>query len=189
MSFSDVVRANLTQSTECCNTINVQLLQSSILESSDALNGLSVALDYPPSADVTVHLVCLHDADIGDDNYQAQVAPFFTTSLSFTSSSTLIQVTTGLKASAIGKYSLGFETKSSSADEYSISYTNNQFTFDVISSQQPISAPVLSTAAFSSDGLTLSLAYNAPTDRNGISKSFSCSALFSFPGATLATCV
>lgn len=71
--------------------------------------------------------------------------------------------------------------------EYVVEYARST-TFVVVQSSTNIPAPKVTRAVYSDEGSYITLEFDSPTNRGGLSSLFSCDKIFDFPGVSSATC-
>ena len=171
--------------TECCKRVKVSLLETVAKEGSEVLSALRVTLDSAPTFDITVSLRCKFVNLSGVTSFKF---PFFVSEFPFTLASRTLSLYTGLKAQFPGTYHLSFELTGTSAADYALSYDSQQTILTVLETNAEPPSPLLSSAIFSRDGVTITIRFNSPTNMATLSNIFTCSILFTFSFAANCRC-
>jgi hypothetical protein len=182
LTLDNVLLRPAAVSTDCCKTMSGALSATSIYTGSAAINALTVTLESLPSSSVSVQLsvVDSETSSVGDLVVSPPSASFTSTSVSSSAKFTLIGVTPGV-------YYVQATVSGTSAAEYSTGAVTVA-TFTVLNNQAPPAVPQLKSAAFSSDGSSVLVTFDSPTNRAGYTNSFPCTTLLSFTGASAASC-
>jgi hypothetical protein len=182
LTLDNVLLRPAAVSMDCCKTVLGALSATSVYTGSAAVNALTVALESLPSASVAVHfsVVDTETSSAGDLVVSPASISFTSTSVSSSAKFTLIGVTPGV-------YYIQATVSGTSAAEYPTGAVTVA-TFTVLNNQAPPAVPQLKSVAFSSDGSSVLVTFDSPTNRAGYTNSFPCTTLLSFTGASAATC-
>eukprot|EP01034_Spumella_vulgaris_P023171 gene23171-29364_t len=171
--------------TACCKTINLKSSTTSVAADKSVLNFLSLTLSAAPSSDLQVR-VQVFSAATNEMVSTGLVPSVF--ALSATSS---VVQTASLSPLAAGDYYFAATLTGATSSQFSATYGDlsaSRQAFSVLSSSQPIPAPVLTSAVFSSDGSYIAISFDSKTDNGGTATAFTCSQLFNFTCAEISSC-
>jgi hypothetical protein len=177
-----VPTASPTAQPTVAKTLSAVLTTASVNAGSAAVNALTVTLSALPATKVTVVLsaVVTSTSAASDMVFSPAELTYLPTTPSRSAAVTLI----GASAGAV---TLRATLKDFAAGEYPAE-TLTLGSFTVLSAEAAPAVPQLKSAAFSSDGSSVLVNFDAPTNRAGYTNSFPCTTLLSFTGASAASC-
>jgi hypothetical protein len=171
--------------TRCCRTVSLGLTTKSVYADTVTAKVATLILTTLPSTTLTVSMSAVHAN--GTANYTANI--LFPTTLSMTASSATTTSVAFVGVVHSGIYNISVVIGGSAGSDYEVQYTNG-FALQVLNRLATPPTPSLSLAQFSSDGSTISLAFDSSTNKGQVTSpnSFQCSLLFTFTGASAAVC-
>ena len=185
MVLSDTLKSKLTVTTACCKAISVALSITTLYKDANAINAVYVSFESAPASSI---LLTLGTSDIKNRRTENVLVP---SGMSLTKDSTDLTGTfsiTSASSSVVGNMTIVATISGPSADQYIIQYVTSPL-FAVISSDRAPTTPTLSSAQFTSNGVSITAVFSADTDKGLFTASyFPCSAIFQFPGSGSAVC-
>ena len=182
--------------TECCNTINLQASASSVTEASAVRDFLSIIIPVRPAADAKLIVSVVDSA-----GNVVSPSPFVPSSFAIpaqqstnnfaatTSGNAKLTLTSSLQALPAGTYTYNVTMVGAASAQYDFTFGTAGNALVVLAQNQPLPAPVLTSAVFSADGSYVAVIFDASTDKGKVSTTFSCAALFEFACASTSSCV
>ena len=175
MAFTDVLKSVGTFETSCCRIVSVSLVARYVVVGASVADAVFIKIDKAPLYPIRVLLSAI---TIGPSSstYSHRLDPAFiviadigTYSASLTTVNTLYPGRCIINATIVNTY------------DYNVQYVNDISSFTIVGSPRYIPAPVALVAEFSSDGYSISIAFDSPTDTaNFQSTIFACSQLLLF---------
>lgn len=185
------VRVSTTFRTEGCRTVDMQLSIDTLAVNQIVKNWISLSVSAPVSAgqlEVVPLLSCW--SSNSSSNFSASFYPSIATFLADTNPSVLtvpklLSLSRGIEHESFCQ--LHFDLRGNSSEDYELRMPTR--IIQVLSSQLTATAPKITTAAFSADGLTLVVSFDRDTDRGGFGADyFACHWLLSFACSSDSTC-
>jgi len=187
MSLASMLATLQTVSTACCKTVLVDILSPSVFVSSTTAEILSVSLDAPSSASLSVSVTTIFTVTASGFPSPHPNA-FVPNAVTINAGSTAGRTLGYTAPNSVGIDSL-IVALTPDDGTYQVVFGNNVSAVSVVAASTEMPAPVLSNAVFNSDGSAIGVSLNVATDRAGkASANFPCSTLFTFPGVESATC-
>ena len=173
MEYTDVLRSAITFETLCCKIVSVSLQARYVVVGSSVADAVIVKIDKGPL--YPIHLI-LSTYTIGGSVYTHRLEPALivirdigTYSASLTRANTMYPGRLIINATLVNAY------------DYNVRFVNGISSFEVVGSSQYISPPVALMAEFSSDGYSIFITFDSPTDTANFQSSiFACSQLLLF---------
>lgn len=185
MVLSDTLKSKLTVTTACCKAISIALSIRTLYKGANAINAVHVSFESAPDKSI---LLTLGTSDVNNRRTENVLVP---SGMSLTKDSTDLSGTFSISStssSVVSNMTIVATISGPSASQYIIEYVTSPL-FSVISNDKAPTTPTLSSAQFSSDGLTITAVFSADTDKGRITVSyFPCSSIFRFPGSGSAVC-
>ena len=185
MTLPDMLLNAIGVSTDCCNAVVIESSAAFVAEGTVASRFLTITLPTRPRQDLQIRVAAFDEATT-----ELTSNPFFPSvfSVKGADSGGSIELTAALlDGLGAGAYSYEVSFVGRTAHKYEAIYTRSN-TVDILSATQPLPAPVLSTAAFVSDGSFVVITFDSKTDKGAVANEFSCSELFDFSCAETSTC-
>ena len=176
LKTSLILATKTTATTQCCRSVNVQLIQSSFSSGEDTAQALIIAVGSVLPDNLTISL-------LATDSVGNTVQLFTPRHITFLSTSPQIVAYT---AHAAGTYTLSFTLSGISAKSYEILYSPTKVV-TVLSAELPPAPPRVIAALFTNDGTSVILHFDSPTDMGGLGGTFLCHQLLSFAGLLSST--
>ena len=174
-------KASIVQ-TSCCKTIAVNVRETSAKQGVDMFSAVSIVFDSAPTVDIVLFLRCIRK---NDGEY---VYPFFSRAIELQSSSLTLEYNIGfIGNNDPGIYLLDFMIAGDSGAEYSLS-TGAVAEITVLEAHAEPLPPKLKSATLSNDGVSVSIDFDASTDRASLLDIFKCADLFTFRSANSSKC-
>eukprot|EP01032_Pedospumella_encystans_P028342 gene28342-32007_t len=192
LSLANALRQVAHVRTECCKSITVSLLASSVYERKSIGDAVSIAINGPPSSTLTISAAFVSTSGtsvIVTNSANVESTYAYPSSVTLTPSSNfrtaqLLRLVAGTQDTAV----LVVTLSGPSADEYLLEYAENRRIVNILPLIVEPTLPVLAVARFSDDGSAVALTFDSPTDKARYSNAFSCMSLLSFDGAATAAC-
>ena len=189
-ALSTVAEKYFLASTKCCKYLSVLQSSSSLLEGTNALNFLSLALSASPTDAITIQISLMQ---VNNGATSVATSAYFIPSIfeidGGSSSLTSSQLVSSLSKLSAGSYSYSIQISGSSANEYEVVFSSGRtgdFSVTAADSVQP--APSFVQAVFSDDGSSFTILFDSPTNRGATATSFNCAQLFEFACAIQSQC-
>eukprot|EP01033_Poteriospumella_lacustris_P012062 gene12063-8618_t len=165
--------------TDCCQDVGLSSSVRTALAGSSYANVLQLSLDALPTGNLTATLSL---AQNGSSRSVAALVPSVVEWSAFSVRSRSVSL---LGTVSPGEYTVAVRLSGANAAEYAVSATVQ---LTVVSSQSPLPAPTIASAAFASDGSFATVAFSGPSDLGGLPTVFVCARLFAFRCADTSTC-
>lgn len=174
-------RTKVTESTGCCRTVKVTLATTSFRNDRDTPNAIAVDVgSYLPS-DLYVAISASYRAGASGPYTPVQYT-FMPAGQQFQLSSSSPRFQFAYNRSTVGYYQVTTSLAGASANKYTVEYPTGSNFRVTLSTVQPI-PPVMSSAQFASDGASVRVTFNSPTNRGGVSNLLpNCHNFFAFAG-------
>jgi hypothetical protein len=182
LSLGDVRRTLVTATTLCCKTVTIGLAVTSVYAGWSVDKALVVTLDGAPSKQVNVAILLLSQ----DDAHKTVTV--YPSSVSYSNTSVVLSQYVLASAAALGTYTLSAAVTGASAAEYGVTYSGSR-TLTVQTEDVPPPVPSASSARFSSDGASVTVEFDSPTNQGGYDSNFPCNKILTFPGLSAASCL
>ena len=177
-----VLHTKMPTLTKCCKIVSVALSIRSLYLGTSSLDAVSVTLDAPPSASVSVTVTT--QSSSGTQSLVPSRAEFSSSLLILQKSLSIVTASTV----DLGLVTVIVTLTGLSASEYEVDSSNAR-NFTVFSFDVPPAVPQLVSIRFSDDGMHLVATFDSPTDKALVTAcEFPCSKLFQFPNVNSATC-
>ena len=182
--------------TLCCKSLEVIFSSLNLLEKKDQTNVFSLALQFAPAIQLSI-LFSVYSTSAPINASLAlnsslpvviipQVIPN-TISLSLNSFPSDLIPSLAMLGGSFGQYTLNITLSGPSASEYALLFPRG-FIFNVFSKDSP-PLPLIKSVQFSDDGSSIYVRFDSDTDCGTFPlQSFSCKAIFSFPGDSISQC-
>lgn len=183
--LSDILQSKQTLSTLCCRNVTITLQSKYVFVGQSVSNFVGVSIAAAPPNNISVELKIFSPT--------ANSVTFLVPSVVMFSSlpSSLLSAMASLSTPYVvspGTITLSGTLSGADANKYAIVYPFGQ-AISVLAVNQEPPTPHLSSAYFSSDGSSLAIQFDSPTNQGGQSVSmFGCSQLFVFTGSSVSTC-
>ena len=194
LSLTQALELHAPYSSDCCKLVTLNLLTTSVVESTSVASIGTITVNYAPSAQIVVSLLLTRT---DPDAAAAAAAGFQPSSLPisiFTISSATFKQGAALSfafvAGSAGSFLLEAHISGPSESEYAkdVKFLSTNHTIVVLKSTDEPPTPALSSAAFSSDGTSAIVGFNSRTNRGGYVSIFPCDALLAFDAMGCTTC-
>ncbi len=199
MSLSDMLLTKTTAFTKCCREVAVQLTSASIVEGKDMINFITMVVSVMPEKELTLALELYQSTNssewikLSPDMF---VPNTFVVSKSGSAKSMVFRAS--LSKMTLGSYGVRLRLSGHDVSKYAVVYSGLSATIDTSSNQglllqvqgvdTPLPAPSLSKAIFANDGSSITVTFDAETNRGGTLSSFVCSNILDFACASSSKC-
>jgi hypothetical protein len=196
MSLQNLIATRVNVSTLCCRKVFFQLSTQNIFEGKDYLNFLTITSTTPATSPLFA-FVNLFEIDSNNQNFlpsQSQ-AQFVPTSVNL-QGTTRVQIS--LSKMLPGQFAVSLSLDGDEAlkyivqgqgTKYDASAADDALSLIVISTQDPLPAPVVETVKMSNDGSSIQIQFDSNTNQAGLLTVFLCDTLFGFACAESSRCV
>ena len=196
LALDQVLAKSVTASTSCCIPVTAQSAASTVKEGLNVRGFLALSVSARPATEVVLTLSATTEHGV-----PVTPSPFFPSTFTISAlqqgankMSTLkaqdaLALSASLTALPAGNYVYNMTITGQSSKQFSVSFINNANTIKVLSTEQPLPAPVLTSAVFADDGSYIAITFNSNTDKANGATQFMCNALFSFSCASTSSCV
>jgi hypothetical protein len=170
--------------TSCCRSVVFGLITKSVYADTSDAKLATIKVRQLPTTDLIVLLSTVHSNNTG--TYTATA--LFPSSFKLASATARHFTVAFVGTSYSGTFNISVSLQGSDASNYEVVYSNG-FQLQVLD-RTATPAPALLSAQFSSDGYSLGIMFDSPTDKGQVSSinDFVCSQLFVFAGAAAARC-
>jgi hypothetical protein len=171
---SEILATKKIIKSACCRQLQVDIRLLTQLDSQDVANAVRVSLGerFLPEKEVVISLTAKNSTG---HPFPAMFAP---RAVKFTPSSKTRSYSLSYLKAPVGVYSLAAALTGEGADEYSARFISGN-SITVLSSAQEPTVPVFTSAIFSSDGSSIALSFDSPSNRGLYVNFFTCSSVFS----------
>jgi len=181
-TFDDMMLNKERVRTACCKGVLISLTGVSFSERHDVPSFLTVTATAAPVSPLSVTLSAMRM-----DNSSVSNDMFIPKSIVINSKSWSISRPVALIGSSPGRYGVSAVISGPDASDYEVSFDGHyEFVLQPSNVEPPI--PLLTSAMFTPDGLSIIVKFDSPTDMAGLSSLFPCSHVFSFVGDEYAIC-
>ena len=184
MSTSDMIASRLDVSTLCCRTVYVSMASVSLYQGQGLASAVSISIDTRPDHNITTKLTLRSQSTSQSTNLIPAVVRFLGAGAAAMAATASIG---SASTSQPGVFSLSVAVFGPDAALYSVTYSSGSL-LTVLSANEAPPTPVLLSVRFSSDGSSLEVSFDSPTNQASMSTSaFPCSSLFAFSGVDSGT--
>ena len=181
--IADVVGTGLSVKSLGSKSVTVNLLDGTFLRGMKATKGITITLNAAPSGRMNVSV----EAVRANDNYITPFYPLQSNVLDQSSWSDGLDFV--FQPNASGLYWINITLSGHDVDEYDVLYPEGA-SFSVLQDGAEPPVPVLVSARFDSDGLSILITFSKMTNKAGLelSSNFGCALLLDFPFASSSQC-
>lgn len=190
LPLASVKHTRTVATTQCCKTLTVKLLRTTIYLGEFQTNALEISFDAPPSKDLTIAAIFLAEnaTSLSSSSSAVATTTAYPVSLQLSNANALPSVHYfAINAASTGAQVLNISLTGAAVKEFDITYSSGKLV-QILSNTVSPPVPAPAQAIFSNDGGTVVLNFDSPTNKGGFDGNFACEKLLSFAGSVTAVC-